>query len=267
MARAWEPSNFDSVYQRFICQEESQLGGAGYYLRYRSRYKECIRRFAALAPSNRVDVLDIGGGQLALMCAKLWDDHGVVADLPGPHLEYIGGLGVETIQWNLCRSEPPFEPKFDFVFFSEVIEHLPLPGYLVLRRLAKTLRPGGVLICTTPNLYRLRNVVYMALGRPIFDYFQYPDDEVSLGHVLEYSRDHLAWQLKKAGFMEFSIEYCQLHHMPTNPLHRPLALLGYPLHMVPRWRDNLIATAYAPTRSGSGDCTPEDNLYATRDEA
>jgi SAM-dependent methyltransferase len=253
MARPWKPLNFDSVYERFICQEEFKFGGRDYYVRYRSRYKECIKRLAALAPSHPVDVLDIGGGSLALIATKLWNDHGFAADLPGPHLDYIASQGVETIHWNLCKSEPPFEARFDFVFFSEVIEHLPMPGYLVLRRLAKILRPGGVLICTTPNLYRLRNVVYMAVGHRIFDYFQYADEDVALGHVLEYSRDHLDWQFKKAGFTQYRVEYCQFHHMPTNPLHRPLALLGYPLHLVPRWRDYLIAIAYAPSGPGSGE--------------
>src|SRR5271154_749220 len=246
MARLWKPRDFDSLYARFVCQDELQFGGRGYYLRYRSRYKECMRRFAALAPSHPVDVLDVGGGQLALMSTKLWSDRGVVADLPGPHLSYMAGHGVETIQWNLCKSELPSNAKFDFVFFSEVIEHLPIPGYVVLERLRDVLRPGGVIICTTPNLYRLRNVVYMALGRPIFDYFQYPDEDVPLLHVLEYSGDHLDWQFKKAGFTECRVEHIQLHHLPTNPLFRPIAMLGYPLHLVPRWRDYLIATAYAP---------------------
>ncbi len=246
MARTWKPGDFDSLYKHYMCKEELQFGGRAYYLRYRSRYKECIQRFAALAPPHPVDVLDVGGGQLALMCTKLWNDHGVAVDLPGPHLSYMAKHGVETIHWNLCKSEPPFNAKFDFVFFSEVIEHLPIPGYLVLRRLLRVLRPGGVIICTTPNLYRLRNVVYMALGRPIFDYFQYPDDETALLHVLEYSRDHLDWQFKKAGFAQYRVEYFQAHHLPTNPLNRPLALLGYPLHIVPRWRDYLVATAYAP---------------------
>lgn len=109
------------------------------------------------------------------------------------------------------------------------------------------------MICTTPNLYRLRNVVYIALGRRIFDHFQYPDAEVSLSHVLEYSREHLDWQLKKAGFARSRVEYSQMHHLPTNPLFRPLALLGYPLHVVPRWRDNLVATACAPADQPSGD--------------
>jgi 2-polyprenyl-3-methyl-5-hydroxy-6-metoxy-1,4-benzoquinol methylase len=193
-----------------------------------------------------VDVLDVGGGQLALMCMKLWGDHGVVADLPGRHLEYIASHGVETIHWNLCKAEPPFVAKFDFVFFSEVIEHLPIPGYIALERLRKVLRPGGTIICTTPNLHRLRNLVFMALGRPIFDHFQYPEDDVALSHVLEYSREHLEWQFKKAGFTQCRVEYSQMHHLPTNPLLRPLAWLGSPLHLIPHWRDNLVAIAYAP---------------------
>ena len=249
MARPWKPHEFDSLYKRYICQDEFKFGGKDYYVRYRSRYKECIKRFAALAPFHHTDVLDIGGGQLALMCAKLWNDRGVAADLPGPHLDYIARQGIETIHWNVCTSDAPFTAKFGFVFFSEVIEHLPIPGYLVLRRLLKVLQPGGVLICTTPNLYRLRNVVYMALGRPIFDYFQYPDKDTALQHVLEYSRDHLDWQFKNAGFMQYRVEYSQMHHLPTHPLHVPLALLGYPLHIVPRWRDYLVATAYAPGKT------------------
>lgn len=246
MSREWNSHDFDQVYERFVCDEEFQFGGRDYYKRYRSRYKECIRRLAALAPSFPVDVLDVGGGSLALLAAKLWNDRGVAADLPGPHLVHLASLGIETAHWNLCKSEPPFEAKFDFVFFSEVIEHLPIPGYIALRQLAKTLRPGGTLICTTPNLYRLRNVVYMALGHRIFDYFQYPGEDVSLGHVLEYSREHLDWQFKKAGFTQYQVEHRQFHHIPTNPVHRPIALLGYSLHMVPRWRDYLIATASAP---------------------
>jgi hypothetical protein len=91
MTRPWKSHEFDSLYERYICQEEMQFGGAAYHRRYRSRYKECLQRFAALAPPHPVDVLDVGGGQLALMCTKLWGDHGVVADLPGPHLSYMAG--------------------------------------------------------------------------------------------------------------------------------------------------------------------------------
>jgi SAM-dependent methyltransferase len=253
MAREWKPSDFESLYERFICREEYQFGGRTYYLTQRPRYKECMRRYAALAAPRVLDVLDVGGGQLALLAAKLWNDHGAVADLPGPHLEYIASLGINAIHWNLCKSELPSDAKFDFIFFSEVIEHLPIPGYIALERLRRVLRPGGIILCTTPNLYRPRNLLYMAAGHPIFDNFRYPDDDVALGHVLEYSRSHLDWQFKKAGFVQCRVDSTQMHHLPVKALLRPLGWLAYPLHIVPHWRDYLVATAYAPTEPGCDD--------------
>jgi len=250
MARPWNPKEFDELWERSICTDEMNFGGRDYYLRYRSRYKTCIERFARLAPPvGPLDVLDIGGGQLALMCKRLWGDRGVLADIPGPELlhHYMAKQGVPTVIWNVCTSDAPFKDKFDVIFFSEVIEHLPIPGYIALERLRNVLRPGGLMICTTPNLYRLRNVFFMALGLPIFDYFQLPDEEHSLSHVIEYSRDHLRWQFDKAGFNQFDIEYCQMHHLPINPLYRVLSWLGYPLFLAPRFRDNLLAIAYAPS--------------------
>lgn len=245
MSRIFDSRKFTSVYREFICHRSYQFGGPEYYFRYQSRYQKCIEKFAELAPMQRVDVLDIGGGQLALLCMKLWNDSGCVADLDGPHMDYMRAQGVETVKWNFCKNEQPFDKRFDFVFFSEVIEHLPLPGHVVLERLKKALKPGGVIICTTPNFYRLRNIAFMILGLRIHDYFHVPENE-SLGHVIEYSRDHLQWQFEKAGFERCNIEYCQMHHSPTNPLFRVLSWVGYPLFLVPRFRDNLIAVAHAP---------------------
>jgi 2-polyprenyl-3-methyl-5-hydroxy-6-metoxy-1,4-benzoquinol methylase len=248
MARSWNPKQFDTLWERFICQDELHFGGRDYYRRYRSRYKTCTQRLAMLAPTTPLDVLDIGGGQHALMCNKLWGDRAVLADIAGAQLlhQYMEKHGVPVYIWNVCTSDAPFSDKFDVIFFSEVIEHLPIPGFISLERLRKVLRPGGLIICTTPNLYRLRNVFCMAFGLKIFDYFQLPNEEDSLGHVIEYSRDHLLWQFEKAGFNQINIEHCQMHHLPTNPFFRPLALLGYPLHVVPRWRDNLLAIAQSP---------------------
>ena len=73
-----------------------------------------LLRWLRLSP---VDVLDVGGGQLALMCAKLWNDRGVAADLPGPHLSYMAEHGVETIHWNLCKSDRLLMPNSTSSFF------------------------------------------------------------------------------------------------------------------------------------------------------
>src|SRR4051794_36192088 len=122
MPRQWNPKQFDTLWERFICQDELHFGGVDYYRRYRSRYKTCIQRLATLVSPSPLDVLDIGGGQLALMCNKLWGDRGVLADIPGPEPlhQYMAKHEVPTLIWNVCTSDAPFSDKFDVIFFSEV---------------------------------------------------------------------------------------------------------------------------------------------------
>lgn len=248
MAREWKPRDFDSLYERFICSEEYGFGGRAYYRRYRARFKEAMKKAAELLPDHPVNILDIGGGQMALLAHKLWGDRVMAADLDAPHMAYIRAQGVETVAWNLCDETIPELARFDFVFFLEVIEHLPMAGYIIFDRIKQVMKPGGILLCTTPNLYRIRNLVYMALGKKIFDNFQLPTDS-ALSHVIEYSQEHLEWQLRKAGFANIAVELTRMHHWPTNPLHRPLAAIGYPLHLVPHWRDTLVAVGRAPVAS------------------
>ena len=250
MARQWSPDAFESAYRKeFVSHQGYPFGTPDYYSRYESRYRILLERFSALAPQVPVDVLDFGGGQLALLCQLLWKDRAAVADLPGqPQLEYMSRRGVVPVPWNLCADEQPCTRRFDYVFFSEVIEHLPIPGHVALERIRHVLKPGGTLICSTPNLYRMRNVIHLAFGLPIFDNIQTPGAD-SLGHVIEYSRDGLRWQLDRAGFDPCTVELRQFHHNPINPLARLLSWLGYPLFVVPRWRDNLIAIARSPERA------------------
>ena len=217
-----------------------------YYPRYRSRYRRLLEVFTSLAPPPPCKVLDIGGGQFAVLANSLWGDDCTVTDIGGEHLDYVASLGVKTLRWDLCSNDQPFHNEFDCIFFSEVIEHLPVPGHVVLERLRKCLKSGGLLFCTTPNLYRLRNIVYLAAGVPIFDYFRIPDER-GLGHILEYSKSHLEWQFQRAGFCDVRVTFNQFHHHPTRIIPRLLSWTFYPLLLVPRFRDNLIATARAPT--------------------
>ena len=155
MARQWDSKAFDATYARWLSDGSFPFGTAEYYTRYRSRYKALLKRFSQLAPAEPVDVLDVGGGQLALLASKMWNDRCSVSELPGePQLEYLRTFGIRPVVWNLCKQEQPCVAAFDFIFFSEVIEHLPIPGYLPLRLLRKALRPGGILICSTPNMPR-----------------------------------------------------------------------------------------------------------------
>ena len=102
-----------------------------------------------------------------------------------------------------------------------------MPGHIVLERLKIALKPGGKIICSTANLYRLRNIVYMAIGKQIFDYFRIPETQ-GLGHVMEYSIDHLQWQIEKSGLQNCDIKYCQMPHSPNDPVSE--LCIGWELH-------------------------------------
>lgn len=240
--REFSIKRFDEAFSDMVTsvrwQEEPQ-----YYPRYRERYLAVLRQFAAAAPSDGIDVLEIGGGQLAYLSVKLWArDKACVADIIEGCFPGLNEHGIDTFQWNLALTDSPTSRQFDAIFFSEVIEHLPIPGHVALARLRALLRPGGLLLCSTPNLYRLRNIFYLVAGRPLFDHFGLPGER-GYGHVLEYSAEHLAWQFRQAGFNDFDIELRDFTHTPNKPADRILAMLGSPLRRIPRYRDNLLAVA------------------------
>jgi hypothetical protein len=105
MARAWDGKKFDAVYSEFVCNHFGLSAPPDYCFRYRSRYKTLIKRFCDLASPVAMDVLDIGGGQLALLCKKLWNDRACVADLRPPLFAYLESQVSKRfsgISLNLC---------------------------------------------------------------------------------------------------------------------------------------------------------------------
>ena len=233
--RHFDEAGFDRVFGDLVSHEHWQEQPE-YYPRYRSRYEAMMRRFATWAPDRPVDVLDIGGGQLAFLAAGLWGDRACVADIDEG---CFTGRGIVALQ------DPPTDRQIDAIFISEVIAHLPVPGHIVLRRLRMLLRPGGIVLCSTPNLYRLRNVVYLLRGQSPFDHFDVPEAR-SYGQVVEYTAEHLAWQFEQAGFVGCTVDLEHFAHAPNAPLNRMLYAIGAPLRRIPRYRDNLLAVGTAP---------------------
>jgi len=234
---------FDELYDKAII-------GAGffesddYYRLERERYWQSLAMFAKLPLKSAANILEIGGGQLAVLCTKLFGDNCVVGDISDEFRQPLDRQSVPLIACNLLASDfPDAREQYDAVVLLEVIEHLPVPPYVIFEKLKRFLAPGGLLFITTPNLFRLRNQVRMLLGREFLDRFMLPLPGQGLGHQLEYSAEHLRWQIEQASLEVTKLDHAELGHKGHSTSAQVGRMLLSPLTLIPRWRDELVAVA------------------------
>lgn len=199
---------FDEAYNSLIIQQNF-LEGAAYYLDRRERYWNTLCKMTfCLTPGARV--LDIGGGHFALLTQRLFKARSELADLDSRYRASVDSVGIPFHHLNLVEDDFRFEHPFDLVILGEVIGHVPVPPHLVFSKLAATLAPGGRLVMTTPNLFRLRNVVRMLLAKPLFEHFVMPGRDRPPGHFIEYDLEQMKWQMAFAGLEVEVGEHAQL---------------------------------------------------------
>lgn len=88
--------------------------------------------------------------------------------------------------------EPPYQPEyFDVVVCNNIWEHMPDPLRL-LAGVARVLKPDGCLVISTPNRFRLANILRLLVGRSVA--FASPR------HVTEYTVGQAKEQLRFGGF-------------------------------------------------------------------
>jgi SAM-dependent methyltransferase len=157
---------------------------------------------------------------------------------------------------NLEAAPLPFDDaSFDCVLFCEVLEHLtgdPLRAVLELKRV---LKPGGVMVLTTPNAARLENVIAFIEGRNMYD--PYSGYGPYGRHNREYTRHELHQLMVHAGF-EAEVSFTANVHDDVPPtvmdVDKLNALLGGIAHrdrdlgqyLITRWRNAGEATRGLP---------------------
>lgn len=238
--------SFDAVYDTFVCP-----GGfhelSSYYRVSRERYFLTLGYLADLELPEPARLLDVGGGQFGILASKLFGDESMIADIGDDYRAPADAAGVGFTVCNLLEDDPPtFRGEFDAIVLAEVVEHLPIPPHLILSKVRGWLKPGGALLITTPNLFRLRNLARMMRGRDLFDTFMLPRGGVSLGHQTEYSARHLAWHIREAGFTLDRLEHDQLGATGFSLKARAARKLLAPLRLRKVWREELVAVARNP---------------------
>jgi len=144
-------------------------------------------------------VLDLGAQPFIISCAFRKLGYNVVAfDIyPEPYKNIAEACNVGVVRCDLERDELGVS-NADCAVFTEVLEHLHyyyVP--LVLSKINKALKPGGVLVLTTPNVASLFRRLRLLLGiQPVYRY-----------HVREYTMSEVLTLLKEAGFEAMKAYY------------------------------------------------------------
>lgn len=217
-----------------------------YYVGSRPRYRAASQAVAGLGLPPGSRHLDIGGGQMALLCQKLFGFDPTVGDVTDEAARDVMGQGVGFQRLNLMDDTVGTGGPYDLITLLEVIEHIPCPPYVTLAKLGGLLRPGGWIVVSTPNFFRVRNILRMLAGREVLDIYRYPHGDEALGHQHEYTRAQMIWQFGEAGYADVSC-WTYPTGWPGASRGAKLAhLLTRPFNLVSHFRDGLLATARWP---------------------
>jgi len=109
------------------------------------------------------------------------------------------------------KADLPFEENyFDLILFTEVFEHLLSDPVLLIKRISRCLKKGGVLIIGTPNLAIFKNRLSLLLNRRILEYPSWEIDEESIhghGHNRLYVSSEIVEYCRSAGMNPVAVKY------------------------------------------------------------
>lgn len=159
----------------------------------RLRYREVLAAFEPYRSVGRIFDMGCGAGYfLEEAAAAGWEPHG--STVGALSVEMCRARGLNVMDAVEAGSSIP-DGHFDVATAFEVVEHLRDPA-VEARLLARIIRPGGLLYCTTPNFNSLSKRV---LG-PRWRVIGYPE------HLLYFTAATLRTWLEPHGFRAIGVE-------------------------------------------------------------
>ncbi len=117
------------------------------------------------------------------------------------------------------KEELPFpNDYFDIVVFTEVLEHIAISHpILVLNKIKRVLKPGGILFLTTPNVANIRNVLLLIINKNIYWELDTFYNERLDRHNREFTLAEVRRTAKEVGFIIESEGYIDDEHIGYIP--------------------------------------------------
>jgi len=157
------------------------------------------------------EILEVGSAPMILTLALARQGYRVAGvDIDPSRFERaISEQGLHVVDCNVETEPLPFaDASFDAVILNEVLEHLRINPVAALREARRVLRPGGVLLLSTPNLRSLDGIWNLAVHRRsfaiadnVYDEYQKLERLGHMGHVREYAPGDVEALLARVGFV------------------------------------------------------------------
>jgi 2-polyprenyl-3-methyl-5-hydroxy-6-metoxy-1,4-benzoquinol methylase len=199
-----------------------ELEGVNYnavhYRQNRNRYQNMIEAVLPLSKSGKI--LDIGAGFCYLTKFFKFQGYEVYAidffygDLPKIRCEQNH---IPFFYLNIEVDDLPFGKEFfDAIILGEVIEHFTYTPRIPLRKIKKVLKKDGILILTTPNIFRIFELLRILSGYNLYNNLISPYREKPIWyrgkrfyyrHNKLYSMKALRQTLMQSGFRIISSGY------------------------------------------------------------
>ncbi|BAB76930.1 class I SAM-dependent methyltransferase [Anabaena sp. FACHB-709] len=184
------------------------------------------------------DCLDFGAGigNLSQRIHSLNRFKSITAvDIMEPPIELDSSINWLT--WDLNDSLDIISQKFDVIVSVEVIEHLENPR-AVARELFRLLRPGGILMLSTPNNESWRSLLALLMQ----GHFVAFGDSCYPAHITALLRKDIERILNEAGFCNLEFKYTDFGRIPKLT-HLNYQKFSFGILRGVRYSDNLIVTA------------------------
>ena len=218
------------------------VNNSGRYADTLDLMRKCVR------PGSVVIDLGMYPGHLALLAKRYL--HAQMTGLSFAHSSsferQMAKEGIRIVETDISEGDLPFEEQsFDAAICTEIIEHLDRPLDLLMKA-NHLLKPGGILILSTPNHASLKNRVNLLIGKPTNQHLFGVEHAYQMNewvHKREYTSGELRRLLEPVGFDIEEVRYTKLEH-PADSLRTVLThLLKGVLYMKQSFKGGIILAA------------------------